>query len=348
MHYSDPRNLAFWSALYITGFYVVISMLAALFHTAFNVYILLGSAVLLFFFIYYLARFILEKYIYEKIRPIYKTILNIRSSEIKGRSEKERRQDMIERVNEHVREWEQEKKEEIDALRRLEAYRREYIGNISHELKTPIFNIQGYVLTLLDGALEDPSINRDYLLKTEKSIERMIAIVQDLEMISKLESGQLKLNIERVDIVSLSREVIDYLSDKAKSRRTSLSLAKPYERPVWVRADKNRIRQVLTNLLDNSIVYGNKRGSTSISFFDMDDHLLVEVTDNGDGISREDLPRLFERFYRTDKARTSEKGGSGLGLAIVKHIIEAHKQTINVRSTLGVGTTFAFTLQKAE
>jgi len=348
MKYTNPKWLSLVSAAYVTAFAAGLYSVGSVLRGSFDLMLLLVSVPFLFVFILVFQRFILEKYIYEKIRPIYKTILSTRSQRLPLASNRSERKDMIEHVDQQVRQWGKENKAELEELRKLEAYRREYIGNISHELKTPIFNIQGYVLTLLDGGLEDPSINRDYLLKTEKSIERMIAIVQDLEMISKLESGQLKLEEEEFNIVNLAREVIEYLGDKAKKRKVTLKLSRPYDRPIRVKADRNRIRQVLTNLVDNSVVYGNKKGVTSISFFDMDDHVLVEVTDDGDGIAPEELPRLFERFYRTDKARSTEKGGSGLGLAIVKHIIEAHKQTINVRSTLGVGTTFAFTLPRAK
>ncbi|HOI00776.1 MAG TPA: ATP-binding protein [Bacteroidales bacterium] len=347
MHYSDPKSLSLWSALYVTIFYSALFIGISLLLGDINGLLLLFSAPILFLFIYFLARFILEKFIYEKIRPIYKTILSTRNPDRQGRDARAIRADMINNVNEHVREWEQRKVREIDQLKKLESYRREFIGNISHELKTPIFNIQGYVLTLLDGGLEDPKINRDYLLKTEQSVERLITIVEDLEMISRLESGQLKLENTRFDLVGLTMEVIEFLEDKARKRKVTLRLEKAYEKPVYVFADRNRIRQVLTNLLDNSIIYGNKKGITRVGFFDMDKNLLVEVTDDGEGIAPEDLPRLFERFYRTDKARSREKGGSGLGLAIVKHIIEAHDQTIHVRSTLGVGTTFGFTLKKA-
>jgi len=203
------------------------------------------------------------------------------------------------------------------------------------------------VLTLLDGGLEDPSINKEYLLRTEKSINRMIAIVEDLETISQLESSELNLNISRFDIINLTREVIEFLEIKSKKRDKAIIFGQNYEKPIMVQADKERIRQVLINLVDNSIKYGNvENGRTKISFFDMDETVLVEVTDNGSGIEAADLPRIFERFYRIDKGRSREQGGSGLGLAIVKHLIEAHDQTINVRSTLGVGTTFAFTLKK--
>ncbi len=204
------------------------------------------------------------------------------------------------------------------------------------------------MLTLLDGGLDDPAINREYLMRTDKSINRLITIVRDLESIAQLESGELKLNWSKFDIVALTSEVIDFLEIKVRRKDTDIVLEGLSGKPTYVFADKERIREVLINLIDNSVKYGSKPNSrTTISFFDMDENLLVEVTDNGIGISKTDIPRVFERFYRTDKARSREQGGTGLGLAIVKHIIEAHRQTINVRSTLGVGTTFGFTLEKA-
>ena len=215
-----------------------------------------------------------------------------------------------------------------------------------HELKTPIFNIQGYVLSLLDGGLDDPEIRKEYLIRTDKNINRMIHIVEDLEAISKLESGELKLTLERIDIIILVREVFEFLDMVASKSNIKLMFGKNYEKAVFVNADKEKIRQVLINLIDNSIKYGNKGGTTTVSFFDMDENILIEVTDTGIGVEQNDIPRLFERFYRTDKGRSREHGGTGLGLAIVKHIIEAHNQTINVRSTIGIGTTFAFTLKK--
>jgi two-component system phosphate regulon sensor histidine kinase PhoR len=202
------------------------------------------------------------------------------------------------------------------------------------------------VLTLLDGGIDDPSINKEYLHRTEKSINRMINIVDDLEKISLLESGQLKPEYTNFDIVALSKEVFEILEPRAKEKNTRLEFGESYEKAIYVYADHEKIRQAMTNLVDNSIKYGRKDGKTKISFFDMDDHLLIEVTDNGVGVDQSDIPRLFERFYRTDKARSREHGGSGLGLAIVKHIIEAHDETIQVRSSPGVGTTFGFTLKK--
>jgi two-component system phosphate regulon sensor histidine kinase PhoR len=256
--------------------------------------------------------------------------------------------DIISKVNEEVSEWAQDRRQEIEELKKLEAYRREFLGNVSHELKTPLFNIQGYILTLLDGGLNDSTINKEYLERSGKNIERMISIVEDLEVISRFETGEMKLDVINFDIVALATDVIELLEVKAKKKNIRLYLSREYEKPLFVRADKERIRQVLINLLDNSIKYGTENGKTKVSFFDMDENLLIEVADNGIGVDTKDVSRLFERFFRVDKSRSREQGGSGLGLAIVKHILEAHKQTINVRSTIGVGTTFAFTLQKTD
>jgi two-component system phosphate regulon sensor histidine kinase PhoR len=253
---------------------------------------------------------------------------------------------MLESVQKEVEHWEDEKQQEIDRLQQLEQYRREFIGNVSHELKTPLFNIEGYVETLLDGGLEDPAINREYLKRTGKSVERLIRIVEDLDEIGQLESGSMRLNITKFNIVALAREVIEMLDIKALRKNIQLSLNSA-EQTIWVEGDHEKIRQVLTNIIDNSIRYGShENGRTKVSFFDMDENILIEITDNGIGIDREDLPRVFERFYRTERGRSISKKGKGLGLSIVKHILEAHDQTINVRSTVGVGTTFGFTLKK--
>ena len=254
--------------------------------------------------------------------------------------------DLLEEAEEEVLQWALDKKDEIEQLKKSDSYRREFVGNVSHELKTPIFNIQGYILTLLDGGIDDPAINKEYLFRAEKNITRMVAIVEDLEVISQLESGELKLNFENFDIVALTLEVIESLEIKAKKKSIKLFIAENYEHSINVEADRERIRQVMVNLMDNSIKYNNENGTTKISFFDMDENILIEVTDNGIGIDVQHIYRIFERFYRVDKSRSREQGGSGLGLAIVKHIIEAHNQAINVRSTVGVGTTFAFTLKK--
>ncbi len=306
--------------------------------------------ILIFPVSFVIYKYILDKFIYDKIRLIYKTIHELKAPRRQQKTAILSKKDIIEQTNREVVEWAENKTREIDDLKKLEAYRREFLGNVSHELKTPIFNIQGYVLTLLDGGMDDPNINRKYLERTEKSIDRMISIIEDLEAISKFEAGEVELKMERFDIVALAYEVIDLMEIKAEKKNIRIYLAQNYDTPIVVLADRKRIQQVLTNLIVNSIKYGTENGRTKISFFDMDENILVEVTDSGTGIPREELPRIFERFYRGDRSRTrkSGEGGSGLGLAIVKHIIEAHHQTINVRSTLGVGSTFAFTLKKAK
>lgn len=252
----------------------------------------------------------------------------------------------VENLNKEILAWADDRKDEIDRMKKLEVYRKEFLGNVSHELKTPIFNIQGYVLTLLDGGLEDENINRDYLMRAERSVDRMITIVDDLEAISQLETGELQLEPERFDIVALSKDILDAQEMKATGKGIILSLGEGGSKPIFVYADRFRIRQVLTNLVVNSVKYGKEYGETRIDFYDRGETILIEVTDNGIGIGKEHLPRLFERFYRVDKSRSREQGGTGLGLAIVKHIIEAHDQTISASSTEGEGTTFSFTLAK--
>jgi two-component system phosphate regulon sensor histidine kinase PhoR len=307
---------------------------------------ILISSGILFAVSYFIFRYTLDRFIYSKIRLIYKSIHSVKA----GKGERVRFKpgaDVIENVRNDVERWEGIHQEEIDRLKQLEQYRRDFIGNISHELKTPLFNVQGYVETLLDGGLEDPMINKEYLRRTEKSVERLIRIVEDLDEIAQLESGQISLNISRFDIVALTREVIDLLEMKARKYEVMITLPEQ-QKPLMVEGDREKIRQVLTNIIDNTIRYRNEQAPrTKIGFFDMDENILTEVTDNGIGIDQEEVPRVFERFYRTGRGRAKSKKGKGLGLAIVKHIIEAHQQTVNVRSTIGVGTTFGFTLRKA-
>jgi two-component system phosphate regulon sensor histidine kinase PhoR len=228
----------------------------------------------------------------------------------------------------------------------MERYRKEFLGNVSHELKTPIFNIQGYINTLLDGAWEDQEVLIHFLKKAAKSTDRIASLVEDLESISQLESGFLTMEMEIFDINDLIHDIFDSLDFRAAEKNIRLDFKEGCDTPFIVEADKDRVRQVIINLLVNSIKYGKENGYTLIGLYDMDENILIEVTDNGIGIEEEHLPRLFERFYRVDKSRSRDEGGTGLGLSIVKHIIEAHDQTINVRSTKGVGTTFAFTLKK--
>ena len=300
----------------------------------------IGIKLLIFFICVTLfSYFLIRKYIQKRIEILYRTIQN-QKLDITNSFD-------LETSEEDVKKWLSERSAEIEHLKDTEQFRRDFLGNVSHELKTPIFNIQGYVLTLLEGALEDKEINRKYLLRTEKSVERMISIVEDLESISHLETNVEKIKFEQFDVVATCSAVLDALEDKAKQNAISIIFDKEYA-PILVQADEQKISQVLTNLLVNSIKYGNQNGITKVRFFDMNDVVLVEVSDDGIGIQEPHLARLCERFYRVDDSRSREKGGTGLGLSIVKHIIESHQQTLNIRSTFGEGSTFSFTLKKAK
>ncbi|MFP4622192.1 MAG: sensor histidine kinase [Bacteroidales bacterium] len=347
MKTSSPRQMAVNISL-ISAFISAVVLLLLLFSDqATDLLPVIFGILFIFIAVYIVAYYMLNSFIFEKINPIYKTIhqKNIPEKDLRRDLEEK---DIISEVNDEVLTWARNKTREIAQLKQMARYRKEFLGNVSHELKTPIFNIQGYVLTLLDGAIDDPEINEKYLKKAEKSINRMISIVEDLEAITKFESGELTLNYETFDIVSLVKDVFENQELKAKERGTKLTFDSKYDKPIRVYADKERIFQLVSNLIVNSINYGKKNGRTTVSFMDMGDNILVEVTDDGLGIDEKDIPRIFERFYRVDKSRSREQGGTGLGLAIVKHVIEAHKQTINVRSTPGKGSSFAFTLSKAK
>lgn len=292
-----------------------------------------------------LTLFIIRKYVAYKLKPIYSIVLsrNVHTQEILD----ELKDKHVENISEELTAWADTNDKEIARLKETESFRKQYLGNVAHELKTPIFNIQGYISTLLDGGLEDDLINRKYLERAEKSIDRLIDIVNDLDTISKLESNMTRLKMESFDIAAMTREIAEQAEIEADKKGIKIQVRGLTAcSPFWVCADKHFVGQVLVNLIINSIRYGKEGGVTRIKFRDMLDKILVEVEDNGVGIAKEDVPRIFERFYRTDKGRSREQGGTGLGLAIVKHIIEAHGERINVRSELGVGTTFSFTLKR--
>lgn len=345
-NFSDPNKIAASLALIVSLFSgCLLILLNYLTDLLIPLWHILAVILLIFIFSHFIIEYFVNRYISEKIRIIYKTI---RTSKTTKGIDKTPVTASLEKINQEVAEWSEIKKREIEELKQMAVYRREFLGNVSHELKTPIFNIQGYVLTLLDGGLDDPTINKEYLLRTEKSINRMISLVEDLEKISQLESGELQLRYSKFDIIALTKDVVEFLEIKLKKKNANVTIIDNWGKPLMVEGDLEHIREVLINLIDNSIKYGSaKQGKTEISYYSMDGNILVEVTDNGPGIESHELPRIFERFYRVDKARSREQGGSGLGLAIVKHIIEAHNETINVRSTPGIGTTFSFTLRKA-
>lgn len=348
MNFDKPEKVALYIATILSFsvflIFPLLSMLIDGLQVSWNAAFIAG--VLVFAGAFFTTKYAAERFIHKKVRLIYKTIHNLKSRKDTG--DKEPTTSDLDFVDREVKAWAEEQSKEIQDLKIRENYRREFIGNISHELKTPIFNIQGYILTLLDGALSDPEINEKFLKRTHKSVERMIRILQDMETISKLEAGEMDLNMKEFNLLELVREVTEMVEMKALEREVKITTNGNGEKAIKVFADVERIEQVLTNLILNSIKYGKKGGETKLRFYDMDENILVEVADNGVGIPEKDLPRLFERFYRVDKSRARDMGGSGLGLAIVKHIVDAHNQTIHVRSTEGIGSTFSFTLKKAK
>ena len=347
MFASNPRNIALIDAFLITLIAILVFAVSSLASTSLRLEVFLVFVPIVFLSSYLIIKYSIDKFFFEKIKIIYRTLGKLKTKR-ELRTKQSKSDDVLDIVNQAVLEWSEEQKKEIAELKRMADYRREFLGNVSHELKTPIFNIQGYVLTLLDGGLQDEKINVKYLKNAKKSINRLIAIVEDLEEISKFESGELKLKTEAFDLNDLTRDVVEYMEMKAKDNNVSISLDMSNNLSCPVKADKKRIRQVLINLIDNVIKYGDKEdGKVDISIFDFHDYYLVEIKDNGNGIPEEYLFRVFERFFRTESARSRQTGGTGLGLAIVKHIIEAHNQKISVRNNPDKGSTFAFSVQKA-
>ncbi|QNK62612.1 sensor histidine kinase [Pedobacter sp. PAMC26386] len=331
----------------ITALAVGLSIGLVNFHFQQSWYFMLVSFAVSFVTSFIMFYYLLEKYIYSKIKLIYKLIHNLKlGKDLKDALGEYVSTDPINDVEHEVKEWAGAKKQEIDLLKKQEQFRREFLSNVSHEFKTPLFAIQGYIETLQDCLLDDPEMAVKFLNKAEKNVERLSYLINDLDAISKLESGEVPIDYRKFDFVLLAKEVMEGLEDKASKRKVQLSFKEKYMHPAFVNADREKIRQVMINLISNSIKYGKENGSTAIKIFELHDQYLIEVTDDGIGIDEKHLPRLFERFYRIDSHRSREVGGTGLGLAIVKHILEAHQQIISVRSTLQIGTTFAFTLQK--
>lgn len=305
------------------------------------------SVLITFFGSYFLIRFVLRWFIYRKIKLIYKFIYQTKATKKEETYYKYvLPQKSIDEVQEDVTKWAQQRKEEIETLKTNEAYRKEFLQNLSHEFKTPIFAIQGYVETLLHGAMENPELNKKFLENTARNVERMVNLVNDLDEISKLESGEQHINKARFIIQDVIKEVFQSLYILYNAKNIKATIKKGCEAPIVVNADKEKIKQVLLNLVENAIKYGRYGGHITASVYKTDEsHALIEVGDDGIGIAPEHLPRIFERFYRTDVARSRDIGGTGLGLAICKHIIEAHGQVIHVRSKPDVGTTIGFTLE---
>jgi len=336
----SPKRIALLSALLIA---VVTSIAVIIFSKDVQVAgLVLGIGTLVGYTVFY---YFLERFIYRKIKLIYKNLHLLNTEHI---VDHKKSQDPIESISKEMSEWANERKKEIALLKKQESFRSDFIGNISHELKTPIFQIQGYVHTLLEGALTDPKVNYRFLDKTSKGIDRLVVLVNDLTSINHLESGMTKLNLQRFDICQLIDDVyedVEYLVNKSGQ---NLGYKSGSEKNLLVKADRSQIGQVLINLIKNAITYGVKKGNIKCAVFDLDTYVLVEVTDDGEGIPIKSQSRLFERFYRVEKSRNRDSGGSGLGLSIAKHIIEAHGQSIHLSSKEGQGSTFSFTLMKSK
>jgi len=308
-------------------------------------YLLIGTLLISFFSIYFFSRFFFRQFVVYKMKPIYRMVT---SQSVSTRSLNEKLASggsIMDEVRDELAVWSEKRETEIARAEDRERFQREFIGNLSHEIKTPIFTIQGYLLTLLDGALDDPEINQLYLERAAKSLERLTNILTDLDEITKMESGE-KLTFSVFDIKELARDVFSVLEFEAQRKGIKLKLGPTSKSKIWVYADRDKIEQVLVNLVSNSIKYGNPKGCTRINFIDMYEETMIEVEDNGIGIAEEDQKRLFERFYRVDKSRSRESGGTGLGLAIVKHIIDSHRGQLSVRSELDKGSVFSFTVRK--
>ena len=304
---------------------------------------LVAFAFLSFVLTFVVIQWRIEQFIYSRIKTLYDDLTILQSSAINSGSVTT---DM-KTLTAEIEKFAQEKKLEIDGLKVREQYRKDFLGNISHELKTPLFMIQGYILTLLDGAVDDKKVAKKYLQRAAKGVDRLTYIIKDLDLITKFEAGNLTVEPEAFDAVDLVRSVFEMLEMRASKKNITLTFDMEYQQPIMVWADAEKIQQVLTNLIVNAIKYGHEDGTIEVSIEDLvKSKVIIRITDNGEGIAKEHIPRLFERFYRVDKSGSRKEGGSGLGLSIVKHIIEAHGEKIYVESVLGVGSEFSFTLEK--
>lgn len=344
-NFKKSYRFAGFSALYITLFLTLFVSVFFYAQDRFPVLWIIGFFLLSFCFSFLVLQVRVEKFIYKRVKKIYDDVSLLDVTTLKrGQVTTD-----MGTLTKEVERFAASKKLEIESLKIREEYRKEFMGNVAHELKTPLFTTQGYIHTLLDGAMKDKTVRKKYLKRAAAAVERLVYLVSDLDMISKLEVGDLNLRYEYFDMVELVKNTFDLLEMKAAKKNITLAYDMPYHGPIMVNADRERIQQLLTNLIVNSIKYGKQDGTTEVSIENLiQNKVIVRVTDNGEGISSEHIPRLFERFYRVDKSGSRREGGSGLGLSIVKHIIEAHDEKIYIESDFGVGSEFSFTLEKAE
>lgn len=343
VNFKKTYKFAVKSALYIAFFSFGFLLVTLYFFGELNYYLVFGFSSAIFIFSFFVLQYRVERFIYRRVKKIYDDVSLLDSSTFRSQPITT---DMA-TLTKEVKKFATDKKLEIETLKVREEYRREFLGNISHELKTPLFTVQGYISTLIDGAANDKVLRKKYLERAEKGVERLIYIVKDLDLITKLETGDLNLEYTIFDIVEVIKNVFELLEMGAANKRITLTFDSKYSNPIFVKADKDKIQQVVTNLIMNSIRYGRNGGTTEVSIESfVNKKVIIRITDNGEGVQKQHIPRLFERFYRIDKSGARSEGGSGLGLAIVKHIIEAHREKIYVESQFGMGSEFSFTLEK--
>lgn len=342
--FKKSYKFAFKSAWVIALCSLVVAIPAFVLLPEVSWYICLGFVVWMFLCAFFVIQYRVEHFIYKRVKSIYDNVALLDSPALRSSPITT---DM-ETLTREVQKFAKFKRTEIESLKVREEYRREFLGNISHELKTPLFTVQSYLSTLIDGAMDDENVRVKYLGRAEKGVERLIYIVKDLDMIAKLETGILHLNYSTFDIVAAIKTAFELLEFRAEKKQISLIFDMKYDEPIWVYADEDRVLQLVTNLIENSIKYGKNKGTTEISIENfVNNKAIIRVTDNGEGIKTEFIPRLFERFFRIDKSGSRTVGGSGLGLSIVKHIVEAHNEHIYVESRFGFGSEFSFTLEKS-
>ncbi len=346
MKIKKTYSYALWSAIYITliaGVFAAIWYFFILNKISFSA--ILIAIVVLFIISFFIIQYRAEHFIYRRLKKIYEDVSILDVNDLK----KDSVTTDIEQLSNKMQTYAEGKELEIKSLTERDSFRRDFLGNVAHELKTPLFTVQGYILTLLEGGMDDKNIRLKYLERANKGVERLVAVTKDLDMIAKLETDGLKIDKEVFNILEIIQNVFDLVEMKAKKRNIILKFDRIYEFPIFVIGDIEKTEQVLINLVVNSIKYGKPGGTTIVTADDYDHNkFVIRVIDNGEGIKQQHFPRLFERFYRVDQSRSREQGGSGLGLSIVKHIVEAHQQNVLLKSTFGKGSEFSFTMEKAK
>ena len=345
MKLKKTYSYALWSAVYLTLLSISIAAISYfIISKHLGISTILISTIVFFTITFFIIQHRSEHFIYKRLRKIYDEVSILNADDLKTRPTTTD----IDKLSKSMQQFVEGKRLEIKSLTEIDSFRRDFLGNLAHELKTPIFTVQGYILTLMEGAINDKQIRMKYLDRANKGVERLVAVIKDLDMIAKLENDGMTLDIEVFNILEIIQNVFDLLEMKAKKRNITLQFDKIYEFPVFIKGDIEKIEQVLINLIVNSIKYGNPNGTTIVGVENYNDKkFIIKVIDNGEGIKKEHISRLFERFYRVDQSRSREQGGSGLGLSIVKHIVEAHNENILIKSIYKEGSEFSFTTEKA-